>query len=605
VAAKASAIVSLRIPTEGDTTMDPITMAWMSLTLGWMAPADPPPSFGPISPTPVWLGECDQADARFGTTVLGVGDVNGDGFADVVIGAPGFDDGQTNEGAAFLHLGTANGLRADPSWIATGDLTHGDFGRVFAALGDVNGDGFADVAFKPPYAAPGTPGFETRALIYSGSPTGLSAAPTWFVGPSGPGVAQINWVAGPGDVNGDGFADVVAGSPTDGMRLHLGSAQGPSATAAWTGSIPHLFDSFGGIVAGGGDVDADGFVELLAGGPFLSWQDEEPSKAYAFYGAATGAAMSTQPNWTATLPNPGEYPAVGLAITGAGDVDGDGFDDVVVGASTNAASPPTPGAVFAFSGSATALGATPQWKWNGTAPAADLGRSLSRGDFDGDGFSDVVIGAPGPSGAWPSSGQAHVVLGSNVGLLPAFSWTATVGQHATGFGSSVASAGDVNGDGFDDVLVGAPTYDHGQLNEGAAFLYFGGPPVAAAMVYGQGKSAANGPATLTSPTRPILGSGCDLVISGGLAAWGPVLVFAGSKPSDFAFDQGTIHVQPLSVAVLPALGVGGQLELPIRIDSNPALVGQTVFFQAAFMDPITPGKFHMATTNGLVWAIGD
>ncbi|MBK6939160.1 MAG: FG-GAP repeat protein [Planctomycetes bacterium] len=586
--------------------MSATTAGWMStIWFGLWGPTDPPPSFGPISAEPVWLGECDQADARFGTTVVGVGDVNGDGFADVVVGAPAYDDGQLNEGAAFLFLGTAHGLRATPSWIATGNQVHGDFGRIVAALGDVNGDGFADVGFKPPFASPGSPGYETRALIYAGSPTGLSAAPTWFVGPSGLGVKQAALVASPGDVNGDGFADVLAGAPTAAMQLHLGSAQGPSAAAAWVGVIPHEFDSSGGTAASGGDVDANGFVEVLAGGPFISWHDLEWSKAYAFYGAASGASMTTQPNWKAALPGPDEYPGAGFALSGAGDVDADGFDDVVIGAPTGVGGSPTAGAVFAFSGSASALPTTPRWHAHGASPAAQFGKALARGDFDRDGFSDVVIGSPGPSGVFSSSGRAHVVLGSSVGLLPTSAWSVTVGQHATGFGSSVANAGDVDGDGFDDVLVGAPTYDHGQLNEGVAFLYSGGPPVAAALVYGQGKSAANGPATLTSTKRPVLGTQCDLVIEGGISAWGPVLVFAGLKPSELAFDTGTIYVEPLSVAVLPALGAGGRLELPVRIDANPVLDGMPVFFQAAFLDPITPGKFHMATTNGLVWTLGD
>ena len=125
-----------------------------------------------LAATPAWQAESDQAFAEFGWSVAGAGDVNGDGYADVIVGAIFFDNGQTNEGAAFVYLGSAAGLASTPAWQAEGDQAFAEFGSSVAGAGDVNGDGFADVIVGAPRFDNGQTG-EGAAFVYLGN-EGLS-----------------------------------------------------------------------------------------------------------------------------------------------------------------------------------------------------------------------------------------------------------------------------------------------------------------------------------------------------------------------------------------------------------------------------------------------
>jgi hypothetical protein len=104
-----------------------------------------PITIDPLSTTPNWTAESNQANAYFGFSVASAGDVNGDGFSDVIVGAYRFDNGQTDEGAAFVYHGSASGLSTTPDWTAESDQDFAEFGFSVASAGDVNGDGFSDV----------------------------------------------------------------------------------------------------------------------------------------------------------------------------------------------------------------------------------------------------------------------------------------------------------------------------------------------------------------------------------------------------------------------------------------------------------------------------
>jgi hypothetical protein len=131
-----------------------------------------------LSTSPNWTAESNQVGARFGWSVSSAGDVNGDGFSDVIVGADGFSNGEAFEGAAFVYHGSATGLSTSANWTAESNQGNARFGFSVSSAGDVNGDGFSDVIV-------GAYGFENdqfgegAVFIYHGSATGLSTSANW------------------------------------------------------------------------------------------------------------------------------------------------------------------------------------------------------------------------------------------------------------------------------------------------------------------------------------------------------------------------------------------------------------------------------------------
>lgn len=198
-------------------------------------------------------------------------DVNGDGYADVVVGASGASVSAANDfaGKAYIYLGSAAGLATSPAVTLLGFETRDSFGRWVSNAGDVNGDGYGDVVIGADGES-GAINFSGRAYVYLGSATGLAASPAvTLTGPDGPGGCFGRCVAAAGDVNGDGFADIVVGADAGGVteasdggvvstagwaHLYFGNAVGVASTPAsnWTG--PSDGSTFGRIVASIGPI---------------------------------------------------------------------------------------------------------------------------------------------------------------------------------------------------------------------------------------------------------------------------------------------------------------------------------------------------------------
>jgi len=431
-----------------------------------------------LSLTADWFAEGDQDGAHFGRSVSSAGDVDGDGFGDVVIGAPGYDDFNPNQGRAFVFMGSASGLAAAPAWYSGGDYTYAmSFGESVAGAGDVNGDGFADVVIGVS-AYGNVQSNEGRAAVYLGSPSGVEATPVWTYEANVENAHLGNSVSSAGDVNGDGYSDVVvgaygyeAGQPYEGRAyVFLGSSSGPASSPVWTVEGNQDYAQFGWSVSSAGDVNGDGYAEILVGAPSYDAGQTDEGRAFVYSGTTSGPAGS--PTWTA---EPDQASAAfGYSVSTAGDVNGDGYSEVVVGARYWDGGLSDEGGAFLYLGSSTGLSTTASWTGESDQAGAEFGWAVSAaGDVNGDGFGDVVVGARYWDGGETNEGAAFLYYGSATSPESSGSWTAEPDQANASFGHSIAGAGDVNADGFDDVVVGARLYDNGQSDEGGAFVYLG------------------------------------------------------------------------------------------------------------------------------------
>jgi hypothetical protein len=156
----------------------------------------------------------------------------------------------------------------------------------------------------------------------------------------------------------------------------------------------------------------------------------------------------------------------------AGDVNSDGYSDVIVGGTWYTNGEFREGAAYVFHGSSSGLSAVFNWMVESNDNLSDFGGSVgTASDVNGDGYSDVIIGGIGLGSS--GEGQAIVFLGTGSGLSASADWTGEGNQGNAYFGQSVGTAGDVNGDGYSDVIVGAYGYDNGENGEGRAFLFYG------------------------------------------------------------------------------------------------------------------------------------
>jgi hypothetical protein len=414
-------------------------------------------------PTPPPAPGTSRPDTSWGTTL----DLNGDGYADVAVGAPG--EQAVSTGYVYYYLGSGAGLTTTPNRL-TGSGSDG-FGYSVASAGDVNGDGYADLVVGAPY-------YNTTGgvYVYFGGPSG----PTFHgvLNDAQPGVdGQFGYaVSSAGDVDGDGYADVIVSAPGDVnstgyVYLYKG---GPSGLTLAPGSLSALAVGFGSSIASAGDVNGDGFGDILVGAPAGNGgvQPYRIGTANVFLGGAQGFATSP-----ITLTNGMAGNGFGRSVACAGDVEGDGYADVIVGSSGGNA---TIGQVYVYLGGAPFMQGY-SFNQYGSAASDEYGWSVaSAGDVNADGYSDIAVGVPYANGG---NGVAYVYYG------PAFTAAATLtptsGMGDT-FGWSVASAGDVSGDGVSSVLVGAIA---GDTSTGTVSLFVGG----------SGGLGADAGATLTDP----------------------------------------------------------------------------------------------------------
>ncbi len=387
----------------------------------------------------------------FGRAVSSAGDVNGDGYSDVIVGAYGYT---TTTGRAYIYFGGApmNNI-ADVTM--TGETTFNLFGISVSTAGDVNGDGFSDVFV----GANGYTSSTGRAYIFLGGASMNNVADVTMTGEAAS--SQFGYsVSDAGDVNGDGYSDVIAGaynysSSTGRAYIYFGGAS-MNNTADVTMTGESAFSNFGNSVSSAGDVNGDGYSDVIAG---AYGYNSSTGRAYIYFGAASM-------NNTADVTLTGEASGIqlGQSVSEAGDVNGDGYSDVIIGA--NVFSTFT-GKVYVYFGGLS-MDNSPDASITGEAAGNQFGYSVSAaGDVNADGYSDVIAGAWGYS---TNTGRAYLYDYFMKGnIIPEITMTGEATNN--NFGASVSTAGDVNGDGYSDVIVGA--YDYSS-STGRAYIYFGG-----------------------------------------------------------------------------------------------------------------------------------
>ncbi|MCC6158921.1 MAG: FG-GAP repeat protein [Deltaproteobacteria bacterium] len=435
---------------------------------------------------PDWVRIGDGGD--FGKSVAMVGDVNGDGYDDLLIGAETKKVDVEDEGEVYLFFGSATGPTIAFAWSARGGELRTFFGSSVAGAGDVNGDGFADIVL----GAKGDSdlGHLTTGEIrlYTGSVEGpgSTATSTLF------GMTQGSWfgssVAGAGDVDGDGFDDVVVGAPFDSsMKGKNGAAyiyrgfEGGLLGVPTVLTHPTPLGDFGYSVAGAGDVNGDGYADVIVGQPEYDGSGVQGGAVHIYFGSAD--VSGDAPDWSFTS-DQGRQAKFADCVRSAGDVNGDGFDDILVGAWRYHVEGQPRGAAFLFLGSEDGPSTEPDWIGYPTNFGPDYGISDSfyglsldsAGDVDGDGLDDVIVGSAGwASAAHPEVfGGIFLYRGSEHGLKTTPELIVEPpDQPWHEFGRAVAGAGDMNGDGLVDIVGGTPYHNDGDVTHGAVAVYFG------------------------------------------------------------------------------------------------------------------------------------
>jgi hypothetical protein len=401
-----------------------------------------------------------------GTAVACAGDVNNDGYMDVIIGAPGTAYTGTYVGYAYLYYGGTS-MSSTPDITFAGEGADDLFGVTVACAGDVNNDSYDDLIIGAQFNDGGGL-MAGRAYLYFGGEAMDNVADLVMTGENA-GDYFGHYVSTAGDVNDDGAADFIVGAVGyNGPGTGIGRAY-IFYGGAFLDATPDIlmdgendYDEFGMSVASAGDVNNDGYDDVIVGA--VGYPGTSQGRAYVYLG---GDPMNNTADVVMTGSNAGDR--FGERIAGAGDLNNDGYDDIIIGAN-GYPSGNNRGAVYIYYGG-DPMNSGQDITLFGESDNDYFGYSVERmGDVNNDGYDDIIVGAYGHAGGGIDRGRAYVYYSSASNSL-------TIEKTFDGevdndvFALAVCGAGDVNGDGYNNALISAPYNDEGAAAGGKVYIY--------------------------------------------------------------------------------------------------------------------------------------